>query len=109
MERDWVELLHIPLPPPNPHALPTIATTIAFDDVSELLWAGNEYVCQVAERCFSKLADCGHPSRAELRPSMVLNFRGIHPFELILSPMALYDKYYSTREGLYHFRPRVCI
>ncbi|CEL05425.1 Putative PAB-dependent poly(A)-specific ribonuclease subunit pan2 [Aspergillus calidoustus] len=43
MERDWVELVRIPLPPPNPHALPTIATTIAFDDVSELLWAGNEY------------------------------------------------------------------
>ncbi|OJJ64487.1 hypothetical protein ASPSYDRAFT_84494 [Aspergillus sydowii CBS 593.65] len=43
MEADWNELLRIPVPPPNPHALPTIATTIAFDDVSELLWAGNEY------------------------------------------------------------------
>ncbi|KAL4887154.1 PAB-dependent poly(A)-specific ribonuclease subunit pan2 [Aspergillus karnatakaensis] len=43
MEADWNELLRIPFPPPNPHALPSIATTIAFDDVSELLWAGNEY------------------------------------------------------------------
>jgi hypothetical protein len=109
MERDWVELLRIPLPPPNPHALPTIATTIAFDDVSELLWAGNEYVRQVAERCFSKLADCRRSSRAELRPSMALNSRGIPPFEPILSPMALCDKYYSTRGVSYHFRRRVYI
>ncbi|KAL4817259.1 PAB-dependent poly(A)-specific ribonuclease subunit pan2 [Aspergillus spinulosporus] len=43
MEADWNELLRIPLPPPNPHGLPTVATTIAFDDVSELLWAGNEF------------------------------------------------------------------
>jgi PAB-dependent poly(A)-specific ribonuclease subunit 2 len=47
MEADWNELLRIPVPPPNSHALPTIATTIAFDDVSELLWAGNEYVCYI--------------------------------------------------------------
>ncbi|KAL4909167.1 PAB-dependent poly(A)-specific ribonuclease subunit pan2 [Aspergillus multicolor] len=43
MEADWGELIRIPLPPPSPHGLPTVATTIAFDDVSELLWAGNEY------------------------------------------------------------------
>jgi hypothetical protein len=44
MEADWDELSRIPVPPPSPHGLPTIATTIAFDDVMELLWAGNEYV-----------------------------------------------------------------
>ncbi|KAL5343654.1 ubiquitin carboxyl-terminal hydrolase-domain-containing protein [Aspergillus crustosus] len=41
MEADWNELLRIPLPP-DPQTLSTVATTIAFDDVSELLWAGNE-------------------------------------------------------------------
>ncbi|EAU33798.1 conserved hypothetical protein [Aspergillus terreus NIH2624] len=43
MEADWDELSRIPVPPPSPHALPTVATTIAFDDVMELLWVGNEY------------------------------------------------------------------
>ncbi|OJJ45508.1 hypothetical protein ASPZODRAFT_134188 [Penicilliopsis zonata CBS 506.65] len=43
MEADWDELSRIPVPPPNPHGLPTIATTLAFDDVQELLWVGNEY------------------------------------------------------------------
>lgn len=44
MEADWDELSRIPVPPPSPHGLPTVASTIAFDDVSELLWAGNEFV-----------------------------------------------------------------
>ncbi|KAE8137625.1 PAB-dependent poly(A)-specific ribonuclease subunit pan2 [Aspergillus pseudotamarii] len=43
MEADWDELSRIPVPPPSPHGMPTIATAIAFDDVMELLWAGNEY------------------------------------------------------------------
>ena len=44
MEGDWDEISRSVVPPPSPHDLPTIATTIAFDDIQELLWAGNEYV-----------------------------------------------------------------
>jgi hypothetical protein len=44
MEADWDEVSRIAVPPPSPHVLPTIATATAFDDLQELLWAGNEYV-----------------------------------------------------------------
>ncbi|KAL2354819.1 PAB-dependent poly(A)-specific ribonuclease subunit PAN2 [Cryomyces antarcticus] len=43
MEADWDEVARIVLPPPGPQALPTPATTLAFDTSQELLWAGNEY------------------------------------------------------------------
>ncbi|OQE26612.1 hypothetical protein PENSTE_c005G06954 [Penicillium steckii] len=43
MEADWDELARMPMPPPSPHAMPTVATAVAFDDVMELLWTGNEY------------------------------------------------------------------
>lgn len=44
MEADWDELSRIPMPPPSSHAMPTVAMAIAFDDMTELLWTGNEYV-----------------------------------------------------------------
>lgn len=50
MEADWDEVSRIPVPPPNPHVLPTIATTIAFDDLQELLWAGNEFVSLIPSK-----------------------------------------------------------
>ncbi|KAL1960354.1 hypothetical protein VTO42DRAFT_8314 [Malbranchea cinnamomea] len=43
MDADWDEVTRIPVPPPGPHTLPTVATTIAFDDLQELLWVGNEF------------------------------------------------------------------
>lgn len=49
MEADWDELARMHMPPPSPLAMPTIATAVAFDDVVELLWTGNEYVSTIVE------------------------------------------------------------
>ncbi|KAJ5582873.1 Peptidase C19 ubiquitin carboxyl-terminal hydrolase 2 [Penicillium sp. DV-2018c] len=43
MEADWDELSRIPMPPPSAHGMPTVATAMAFDDMNELLWTGNEF------------------------------------------------------------------
>lgn len=53
MESDWDELARIPVPAPSLHGLRTIATVVAFDDVMELLWAGNEYVSFVISCCWN--------------------------------------------------------
>lgn len=44
MDSDWDEVSRIAVPPSGPHVLPTVASTIAFDDTQELLWTGNEFV-----------------------------------------------------------------
>ena len=38
------QLQRITVPPPDVHAEPTPASTVAFDTQQELLWVGNEYV-----------------------------------------------------------------
>ncbi|PGH11073.1 PAB-dependent poly(A)-specific ribonuclease subunit PAN2 [Helicocarpus griseus UAMH5409] len=43
MDADWDEVSRIAVPPSGPHVLPTVASTIAFDDSQELLWTGNEF------------------------------------------------------------------
>ncbi|KAK5014877.1 poly(A)-specific ribonuclease [Cryomyces antarcticus] len=42
-KEEFGQVARIVLPPPGPQALPTPATTLAFDTSQELLWAGNEY------------------------------------------------------------------
>ncbi|KAL7810030.1 ubiquitin carboxyl-terminal hydrolase domain-containing protein [Trichoderma aethiopicum] len=39
----WDEIARVQLPPPAVHALPTRVTTMVFDTVQPLLWAGNEF------------------------------------------------------------------
>lgn len=43
------------LPPPAPNALHTPVTALSFDSAQELVWAGNEYVCDFPEQPFQKL------------------------------------------------------
>ena len=44
METDWDEVARLPVPPPVPQGMPTIASSVALDDQQELLWVGNEHV-----------------------------------------------------------------
>lgn len=62
MEADWDELSRIPMPPPSMHAMPTVATTVAFDDVMELLWTGNEYVSSAKKALSSIQLETNTPS-----------------------------------------------
>lgn len=104
MEADWDELSRVPVPPPGPHALPTVATTVAFDDVMELLWVGNEFV-SFAFALFWEAK--GHQAwvlivlsgRVELCLSMDPNSKGIRLSGPILFPKGWYDKLYSMRGG----------
>lgn len=48
MEADWDEITRIAVPSSGLHAIPAPASSIAFDDLQELLWVGNDQV-----RCLS--------------------------------------------------------
>ncbi|KAK4943503.1 poly(A)-specific ribonuclease [Elasticomyces elasticus] len=42
MEADWDEITRIAVPSSGLHAIPTPASALAFDDLQELLWVGND-------------------------------------------------------------------
>lgn len=44
MEADWDEITRIAVPSAGLHAIPAPASSIAFDDLQELLWVGNDQV-----------------------------------------------------------------
>jgi PAB-dependent poly(A)-specific ribonuclease subunit 2 len=44
MEADWDEITRIAVPSAGLHAIPPPASAIAFDDLQELLWVGNDQV-----------------------------------------------------------------
>ncbi|KAI1978164.1 poly(A)-specific ribonuclease [Ophidiomyces ophidiicola] len=96
MEADWDEVSQITVPAPGPHVLPTIASTIAFDDVQELLWAGNEFgrVCSFygpeLQRYISVKA---HPTQEGPVRQLLFHQRGV----LSLSSKSVH---LSSRRGL---------
>ncbi|KAJ5387689.1 hypothetical protein N7509_010230 [Penicillium cosmopolitanum] len=96
MEADWDELARIPMPPPSPHAMPTIATAVAFDDVMELLWTGNEYG-RISSFCGPELGRYtsvrAHPAAEGPVRQILFHERGV----ISLSPKSVHM---ITRRGL---------
>ena len=98
MEADWDEVSRIAVPPPSPHVLPTIATAIAFDDLQELLWAGNEYV-SIDHGILNEPNANMEVSRDESLLSSVPSFKGTPQYERIRCQKALYDNSYSMKKA----------
>lgn len=108
MEADWDEVSRIAVPPPSPHVLPTIATAIAFDDLQELLWAGNEYV-----RIEYGMLNIPRANMELSRDESLLftdpSFKGTPQYERIRCQKALYGNSCSMKKACYLYRQEVFI
>ena len=107
MEADWDELSRITIPAPSPHGLPTNGTAVAFDDVMELLWVGNEYVSDIPLFTLMTRPYPGSLCRVESPLSTGQNYNAILLYGHILYLRVWYGRYYFMSVVLYHCLRRV--
>lgn len=79
MEADWDEITRIAVPSSGLHAVPPTTSAIAFDDLQELLWIGND---QVRGRAAPQIPPISYIDRAGSRPSTVPSCNGMSQSKL---------------------------